>query len=171
MRLGMATGISGKSCDASGHRVASTCTPDCGRLQCGPDPLLVLQRARPQLSMTSTSARAKRASRVGVDAVRVRQHELVVEALGAQTDRAETLPARLPGERTGDVRLPRAGRAGDDDVLVPLDPAARRELADGGLSRSRGATGSRCPRRTRSRSEATIGSGVTRPAATSVRPS
>src|SRR5713101_7847129 len=65
-----------------------------------------------------------------VGAVGASQSELVEEPRGAAVQSAVAFAASLLGERTGDVGLADAGRAGEDDVGVFFDPAAGGELAD-----------------------------------------
>ena len=64
----------------------------------------------------------------GVAAVGAGERQLVEEARGAAVDGAEASAASVLGERAGDVRLPDAGHAGDNHVLVLLHPAAGGEV-------------------------------------------
>src|SRR3990172_2133356 len=61
------------------------------------------------------------------------QGKLVEEARDAPIERAVALAAGLLRERTSEVGLPDAGRPGDGDVVVLLDPAAGGELAHAGF--------------------------------------
>ena len=67
---------------------------------------------------------------VRVRAVGASEVELLEETRHPAVDHAVALAAGLLGERAGDEGLADAGRSGDDDVVVLLDPAAGRELAD-----------------------------------------
>src|SRR6185436_3489552 len=61
--------------------------------------------------------------------VGVSKAQFVKEARGASIDRTKAFPAGLVRERACDVRLPGTCCSGDQDRLVLLDPATRRELA------------------------------------------
>src|SRR4030095_2039614 len=65
-----------------------------------------------------------------VAAVGVREGEFLEEARDAPVEGTIALAARLLREGTSEVRLPGAGCAGDQHVLVLGDPAAGREWAD-----------------------------------------
>ena len=52
------------------------------------------------------------------------------EARQASVEHAVILAARLLAERTRQIRLADAGRAGDQDVVMLGEPPTRRELAD-----------------------------------------
>src|SRR5207244_10691755 len=68
-----------------------------------------------------------------VRAVGACELELVEEARGAAVERAMTLSTRLVRERARDVTLAGPCRAGDEDRLMLLHPAAGSELSDDGL--------------------------------------
>jgi len=63
----------------------------------------------------------------------VGEREFLVEPRHAAVEGAVALAARLLGEGAPEVRLPRAGRPADQNVVVGLDPAAGGELAEEGL--------------------------------------
>ena len=62
--------------------------------------------------------------------VPMREREFRKEARNAPVDHAMALAAGLLSQGAGEKRLADAGRAGDQDVLMLGDPAARRELPD-----------------------------------------
>jgi len=68
-----------------------------------------------------------------VRAVGTRQSQLVEEARGAAVEHAVALSANLMRKRARDVALACARRAGDEDRLMFLHPAASGELSDEGL--------------------------------------
>ena len=59
----------------------------------------------------------------------MREQELLKEARQPAVDGAVALAARLLGERTREVRLADAGRAGDENVDVVGDPSPGGQLA------------------------------------------
>ena len=62
----------------------------------------------------------------------MRQGEFFEEPRDAPVDRPVALTTGLLAQRTGEVGLADAGRAGDQDVMMLGDPLARGELPDRG---------------------------------------
>ena len=90
---------------------------------------IFLRRLRGRISVQTSFMYARPA----VDAVGARQAEVVEQARGPAVVGTVATAASLVGESTGDEALTGAGGAGDEDLLVLVDPAAGGELADDGL--------------------------------------
>src|SRR2546430_12768870 len=93
-------------------------------------PLLILHGGEAPVVDDEDVGASEASEELRIGAVGARQRQLVGDPGGPPIDGAVPLATRLLRESTGEVRLPGSGGAGDDDVLVLLDPAAGGELAD-----------------------------------------
>ena len=95
--------------------------------------LLVLWRSQTPVIEEEDVHPRELAEEPAVGAVGTRQAEVIEQAGGSAVVGAVAAAAGLVSQGTGDEALARAGRAGDEDLLVLGDPAAGGELADHGL--------------------------------------
>src|SRR2546425_2754761 len=95
--------------------------------------LLVLRRGQAPVVEEEDVHASELAEQPAVGPVGAGEAEIIEQAGGSAVVGAVAAAAGLVGEGTGDEALAGAGGAGDEDLLVLLDPAAGGELADHGL--------------------------------------
>ena len=95
--------------------------------------LLVLRRGQAPVVEQEDVHPRELAEEPAIGPVSARQAEVIEQAGGPAVVGAVAAAAGLVGEGTGDEALAGAGGAGDEDLLVLVDPAAGGELADHGL--------------------------------------
>jgi hypothetical protein len=96
-------------------------------------PLLILHGCEAPVIEDEDVHAGELAEQPAVAAVGASEREIVEEPGSPAVVRAVAATAGVVGQRTGDEALPGAGGAGDQDLLMFLDPAAGGELADDGL--------------------------------------